>query len=285
MVEKEKKKIKIIGIGKLGIKRLNMIIENLGSNENTISIDVSTKELEKSLAETKILVDKCFINGELNYTGKFKISNLIEDSENTLIIGALDEYIEAELSYEVLCLAKEENIFTMVLLSYYSLDDRKYRLSLAKEFEKKILGITDIAHIIRMDKLSKMKNKDSLETNLQKIDEEVLEVFKKAYELLGANKKVENTKDNLINIENIIIDENKRKILKKILSNYNYYNRYIPREEMNLFIDFVHCYVLGEEEYVWKCEYIANVLGGMTFYNDRDIDIITLLYDLADEFK
>lgn len=40
----------------------------------------------------------------------------------------------------------------------------------------------------------------------------------------------------------------------------------IPREEMNLFIDSVDCYMLGKEEYVWKCEYIANILGGMTFY-------------------
>lgn len=283
-MKKEKKKVKIIGVGNFGIRKLNMIIENLGSCENTVSIDVSNQELENSLAETKILIDDCFINGELNYTTKFKISNLIEDYEDILIIGTLDEYKESKLIYEILCIAKEENKLTMIILSYDSLNNKKYRLVI-KEVKKKILEITEIAHIIYGNKFIKGKNKNSLEKDLQKNDDEVLKVFKKAHELFWTNKKMKNVEESLIDVENIIIDENKRKILKKILSNYNYYNRYIPREEMNLFIDFVDCYVLAKEEYVWKCEYIANILGGMTFYNDNDIDIITLLYELADEFK
>ena len=283
-MKKEKKKVKIIGVGNFGIRKLNMIIENLGSCENTVSIDVANQGLENSLAETKILLDDYFTNDELNYTTKFKISNLIEDYQDILIIAALDEYIESKLIYEILCIAKEENKITMVILSYDSLNNKKYRLYI-KEVKKKILEITEIVHMIYVNKFIQGKNKNSLEKDLQKIDDEVLKVFKKAHELFWKDKKVKNTADSVINIENIIMDENKRKILKKILSNYNYYKRYIPREEMNLFIDFVDCYVMAKEEYVWKCHYIANILGGMTFYNDNDIDIISLLYELAGEFK
>lgn len=272
--------VTVIGIGKLGIVRLNEIIEMDYANDNCnyIAIDSSEEDIASSLADEKILSKQ----DSLHEDDIINIKYLLKNAKDVLIITALGGTTGSKITYEVLNIAKEINKFKMVIASYPFYYNNKHELKIAKKYKNKINDIADIPHIIYGDRFITKNPVD----DLKNVNDETIQQFIRAYNLFWIDQV--NIKNPVfVDVSQIVVNETKRNIAAKFFSDYDYYKKYIPLEVLELFIDFVYCYLMEkDEEYPWKCEYIANILAGMDFYNTEfNGSIIDLLYDLADTFK
>ncbi|GAA0180447.1 hypothetical protein SH2C18_31370 [Clostridium sediminicola] len=109
-----------------------------------------------------------------------------------------------------------------------------------------------------------------------------MSIFRKVYQRYLKENGI------FMDIREIANSELKRKIMIKILSNYSYYNRYILLNDLELFIDFVYCYLLNKDEEHYELSIIlGSEMSGMDFYNSEEFDksICKLLYELANTFK
>lgn len=278
--------ILIISIGELGLLRLNKIIELNYNYCNYVAVDYLEENLTKSLSKEKILIKRDdFIN--FNSETQSKIKKLLINTREVIIIFDLGDEISNKLTCGILEISKKTVNIKTAIISYPFKYSNKESLKAAKKYEPIIIEKVDIPILLYGDNFVKHKHINK-EFDMKDIDDQVVQKFIKAYTFFRESA-IKNRGKTLVDISWIVESDIRRKVAIKILTNYTYYEQYIPKDLTESFIDFISSYLLGEtEEFYFNSEILIYLLDGYGFYHDRFegsvSDIRKFLYEIANEF-
>lgn len=276
----------VISIGELGLMRLNKIIELDYNYCNYVAVDYLEENLEKSLSKEKILIKRDeFIN--FNIETQSKLKKFLINNREVIIIFDLGDEISIQLACGILEISKKTANIKTAIISYPLKYSNKESLNVAKKYEPIIIEKVDIPILLYGDNFIKRKHINK-ESDMKDIDNQVVKTFIKAYAFFREST-IKNKRKTLVDISWIVESDIRRKVAIKILTNYTYYDQYIPKDLTESFIEFISSYLLGEtEEFYFNSEVLIYLLDGYGFYNDRfdgsASDIRKFLYELSNEF-
>jgi hypothetical protein len=281
-----KNELLLIGIGELGLLRLDRIIELDYNYCNYAAVDYLEENLIKSLSKEKILIKTGEVNS-LNSETQKKIEKLLIRNREIIIIFDLGDEISNQLACEILEISRKTANITTGIVSYPFKYTNKENLDVAKKYESIIIDKVDIPILLYGDSFIKRKHINK-ESDIKDINDQVVKKFIKAYSFFREStmKKREKT---LVDISWIVESDIRRKVAIKILTNYTYYEQYIPKDLTESFIEFISSYLLGEtEDFYFNSEIFVYLLDGYSFYHERFegslSDIRKFLYELSNEF-
>jgi len=278
--------ILVISIGELGLLRLNKIIELNYNYCNYVAVDYLEENLEKSLSKEKILIKRDeFI--DFNSEIQRKVKKLLINNREVIIIFDLGDEISNQLACGILEISKKTANIKTAIISYPFKYSNKESLKVAKKYEPIIMDKVDIPILLYGDNFVEHKHINK-ESDMKDIDDQVIKKFIKAYTFFR-ERAIKNRVKTLVDISWIVESDIRRKVAIKILTNYTYYEQYIPKDLTESFIDFISSYLLGEtEEFYFNSEVFIYLLDGYGFYHERFegsvSDIRKFLYELTNEF-
>ena len=282
-----KNEILVLGIGELGIFRLNRIIELNYNYCNYAAIDYVEDNLVKSLSEEKILIKEEELNG-FNDENQRKVKELLINYREIIILFDLGDEISNQLACGILEISRKTANIKTAIISYPFKYTNKENLKVAKKYEPIIIDKVDIPILVYGDNCIERKRINK-ESDMKDIDDQIVKKFIKAYTFFKESTMKKREKA-LVYISWIVESDIRRKVTIKILTNYTYYEQYIPEDLTEAFIDFISSYLVEEtEEFVLNSEIFLYILDGYGFYHDRfegsTSDIRKFLYKLANELR
>lgn len=280
-----KNELLVIGIGELGLLRLNRIIELDYNYCNYVAVDYLEENLIKSLSKEKILIKTGEVSS-LNSETQKKIEKLLIRNREIIIIFDLGDEISNQLACGILEISRKTANSKTAIISYPFKYSNKKILNVAKKYEPIIIDKVDIPILVYGDNCIEHKHINK-ESDMKDIDDQIVKKFIKAYTLFRETTMKIREKT-LVDISWIVKSDIRRKVTIKILTNYTYYEQYIPKDLTESFIGFISSYILGKlKEENCDAEVLAYILDGYGFYHNRfegSSDICKFLYQLADEF-
>lgn len=281
-----KNELLVIGIGELGLLRLNRIIELDYNYCNYAAVDYLEENLIKSLSKEKILIKTGEVSS-LNSETQKKIEKLLIRNREIIIIFDLGDEISNQLACGILEISRKTANSKTAIISYPFKYSNKKILNVAKKYEPIIIDKVDIPILVYGDNCIEHKHINK-ESDMKDIDDQIVKKFIKAYTLFRETTMKIREKT-LVDISWIVESDIRRKVTIKILTNYTYYEQYIPKDLTESFIGFISSYILGElKEEKCDAEVLAYILDGYGFYHNRfegsTSDIRKFLYNLANEF-
>lgn len=281
-----KNELLVIGIGELGLLRLNKIIELNYNYCNYVSVDYLEENLEKSLSKEKILMKRDEFSS-FNSEAQRKVKKLLINNREVVITFDLGDEISNQLACGILEISRKTANSKTAIISYPFKYSNKKILNVAKKYEPIIIDKVDIPILVYGDNCIEYKHINK-ESDMKDIDDQIVKKFIKAY-ILFRETTMKIREKTLVDISWIVESDIRRKVTIKILTNYTYYEQYIPKDLTEAFIDFISSYLVEEtEEFFFNSEILLYILDGYTFYHDRfegsTSDIRKFLYELAEEF-
>lgn len=283
---KRENEILVIGVGELGLLRLNKIVELNYNYCNYVAVDYLEENLVKSLSTEKILIKRDELSNLKSET-QGKIKEMLIRNREIIIIFDLGDEINNQLACEILEISRKTANITTGIISYPFKYTDKENLDIAKKYEPIVIDKVDIPILVYGDNCTKRKHINK-ESDMKDIDDQIVKKFIQGYTFFREHTMKKREKA-LVDISWIVESDIRRKVAIKILTNYTYYEKYIPKDLTESFIEFISSYLLGEtEDFYFNSEIFVYLLEGYSFYHDRFegslSDIRKFLYELSNDF-